>query len=264
MMKSAVFAAGLAFAVVPLFAQEDVPEQIRSRETYTAIGIVHDYENFDDNLSDWNLTSLELKRKGTYGSIIGRVTHGERFDTTGQQFEVDAYPRLGDGTYAYLNFGYSDDSIFPRYRAGAQIYRSLPRSWEASVGARWLDFESDDVTLWTGSIGKYTGNWYVSLQPYLRDTEHGTSASANLLARRYFATADDYFGFRVGYGENPEQDIFLGTDLQFQSWSASLEAKRRVTDRFVIRGSVGTREQEVRRDFERGSFFASLGLETRF
>lgn len=252
-----------ACSAVTALAQDEVVEQTRSRETYTAVGVDYDYENFDE-LSDWHLTSVEVKRKGSLGSIIGRVTHGDRFDRTGQQFEVDAYPRLGRGTYAYLNVGYSDDSIFPKHRLGAQIYRSLPRSWEASLGVRWLDFENSDATIWTGSIGKYKGNWYFSAQPYVSEKDPGTSASVHGLARRYYRTADDYLGVRVGYGEVPEQAIFLADPVELQSWSARIEGKRRITRWLIFSGSLGVREQEIRRGSERQSVFASVGIERRF
>ena len=44
---------------------------------------------------------------------------------TGTQVEVDAYPRLGHGTYLYLNAGLSGASIFPGQRLGAEYYAGL-------------------------------------------------------------------------------------------------------------------------------------------
>ena len=263
MRSKLVLLATLSICAVPAAAQETARELIEGR-AYTAVAVSWDHDSFTDTLSDWNLWSLELKRKGTAGSIIGRVTHGDRFDRTGQQFEIDAYPKLGKGTYAYLNAGYSDDSIFPRYRVGAQIYRSLPYSWEASLGARWLDFESSEVTLWTGSIARYYRNWYYSAQPYVSDKDNGTSASLQFLARRYFSTRDDYVGLRAGYGEVPEQDILLAQPAELQSWSLRVEGKRQITPRWIVNGSVGFRNEELRVTSTRESVTASFGLETRF
>lgn len=247
-----------------LHAQEELPRDLVRGDAYTAVGVSIDHESFADSISDWNLYSLEIKRKGARGSIIGRVTHGDRFDRTGQQFEIDAYPRIAPGTYAYLNAGYSDDTIFPRHRLGAQIYRSLPRSFEASVGVRWLDFENTDALLWTGSVGRYHRNWYFSVMPWVSDKDTGTSASLQLLARRYFRTGDDYVGIRGGYGEVPEQDIRLADPADLQSWSVRLEGKRRMTPRWVISGTAGVRDEEIRRGSNRESVFLSVGLETRF
>ena len=58
---------------------------------------------------------------------------------------MDAYPSLSKKTYMYLNVGYSDSYktgtfVFPKYRAGISIYRSLPKSFEAEIGARLLNF----------------------------------------------------------------------------------------------------------------------------
>lgn len=261
-LKSLLFIA-LAALALPCVAQQPSREVVRGTE-YTAVGASWNHETFRGTLSDWNLYSVELKRKNARGSIIGRVTHGDRFDRTGQQFEIDAYPKLAPGVYAYLNAGYSDDPIFPNHRLGAQIYKSLPRSWEASLGLRWLDFESRDVTIWTGSVGKYRRNWYFSAQPYVSDKDTGTSASLHGIARRYFRTGDDYFGVRAGYGEVPEQDIRLENPADLVSWSARVEGKRRITPTWIINGSVGVRDEELRQGSSRESVFASLGLETRF
>lgn len=254
----------IAFTLTPaLFAQEPLQDSVSS-DAYTAAGLNVDYENFDQDLSDWTLVSIELKRRTTRGTLIGRVTRGDRFDRTGVQYEIDAYPKLGKGTYAYLNAGVSSDSIFPDLRLGAQIYRSLPRSWEVSLGARYLDFDTSDVTLLTGSIARYVGNWYLAAQPYFSDKDRGSSASVSGTVRRYFESRDDYFGIRGSFGEVPDQDIFLAQPVDLQSWSIGLEAKRKLSDRWVISGGAGYRDQELGRTNERQSIYASAGLEARF
>lgn len=246
-----------------LSAQE-ARDALRAGRLPNEIEIEYEYEEFDEVLEPWHLYKLEYTRRTGKGSIIGRVNLAERFGRSGTQYEVDAYPRLRQGTYAYVSAGYSEDSIFPEWRYGAQIYQSLPRSWELSVGARRLEFSSSNVTLYTGSIGKYKGNYYTSLQPYVRKVDEGYSTSGVLTIRRYYSSADDYLTFRGSYGESPEIDIFLEEEVRTTSWSLKLEGRKKITERFLIEAQAAIRDQEIRAGTRRESFSVSAAILRRF
>jgi YaiO family outer membrane protein len=71
--------------------------------------------------------------------------------------------------------------LFPDLRYGAELYKSLPRF---SAGFRTLKY-STTTTIYTGSIGWYTGNSYWSLRPYFTPGDGGTSSSAAINYRKY-------------------------------------------------------------------------------
>ena len=268
-MRFAVCVTAMLLIAMAGVAQET--EREREQGPANTFGFDYDYENFDDDgaveLEDWHLASAELGHRFTgFGSVIGRVNWGKRFGEDGLQYEVDAYPRLGKGTYAYLNAGFSNDDIFPERRYGLQIYRSLGGGFEASIGARLMDFGDSEVTIYTGSIGKYSGNWYVTLQPYFADSDsrEDMSQSATVMARRYFRSADDHMTFRGTFGQVPETDILLQQSVELDSWSVRLERQRPLTKTFFIRGYVGYRDQELLFDRERQSILASVGFRARF
>lgn len=256
------------FSVVTANAQTDEPQQTGDQQPPTTIGVEYEYEYFgdgEDDLDPWHVVSGELGRRFSGGSVIGRVNWGRRFGQEGVQYEVDAYPKFGKGTYMYLNAGASSDDIFPDRRFGAQIYRSLGNGFEASVGGRFLQFDETDVFIYTGSIGKYSGNWYVTLTPTVADSDSrdDMSASGSLLVRRYFATADDYFGFRTNYGKVPETDILLQQQVDLESWSVRLE-RQRPFGPVLVRGYVGYREQDLVFDRSRDSVMTGIALRRRF
>ena len=102
-----------------------------------------EYERFNRDLSPWKLATFELTGKSERGTITGRVTEARRFDTNGTQVEVEAYPRFGKTTYAYLNAGGSNSTILAHRRYAAELFHTLPGAWELSAGARRIEFTSD-------------------------------------------------------------------------------------------------------------------------
>ncbi len=230
-----------------------------------AITLEYEYEDFDDDLEAWHIATAEYSHKfPSFGSAVGRVYYGKRFGDTGTQYELELYPRLGRKTYAYVETAVSSDNIFADRRYGLQLYHTLPHSWEVSAGGRRLEFDPNHVTLYTGSIGKYSGNWYAVVQPYFADRDQGTSSTVTFLLRRYGATGDDYSGLRGTYGEVPEQDILLNETLDLRSWSARIERSRRFTSHFILRGFLGYRSQELRFDRDRNSYVVGIGLKNRY
>jgi YaiO family outer membrane protein len=95
---------------------------------------------------------LLYSRLTKFGTVIGRVNYANRFQTDGLQAEVDAYPRLSNVFYTYVNAGYSENAgVFPKYRAGFSLYANLPKSYEAEAGWRYLYVsEATNIYSWPG------------------------------------------------------------------------------------------------------------------
>lgn len=103
--------------------------------------------------------TFNYSRDTKYGSVIAKVNVDRRFGDTGVQYELDTYPRIARGLYAYVSAGYSNTSLFPKWRYGAELYKNLPKSFEASLGFRSLQY-TETTIIYTGSVGWYTGNAY--------------------------------------------------------------------------------------------------------
>lgn len=152
---------------------------------------------------------LKYVRDTKYGSIHSKININNRFSTTGAQFEIDMYPKITKGLYAYANIGVSSSSIFPKLRFGAELYKSLPKSFEASLGFRTLKY-SAYTTILTGSVGWYTSNSYWSFRTYVTPGEPETSVSGTLNYRLYREDENNYFSASIGIGYSPEIYRFFG------------------------------------------------------
>jgi YaiO family outer membrane protein len=167
------------------------------------VGIRSSVDVYSEVFDPMQFHTLKLSRLTKYGSIIAKVNFNRRFNENGTQFEVDLYPRIMKGLYAYMNFGVADSFLFPDIRYGAELYKSLPHSLELSLGFRSLKY-STTTNIYTGSLGWYTGNNYWSLRPYLTPGDGGLSTSGTINYRRYRSNADNYWSTTFSMGFSPE------------------------------------------------------------
>ena len=111
-------------------------------------------DEFSDHRVAWRETQVSLGRATPIGSVSVRATRAQRFGYQDNQFEVEAYPRIRPGTYAYVAGAYSPDAIlFPVYRYAADLYQSLGAGFEGSAGFRKLGFGTG-VNIYVASLSK--------------------------------------------------------------------------------------------------------------
>lgn len=231
----------------------------------TTVSLDYSHVRFDTAFEPWNLASAGLTHRFRRATVVGRVNYAERFGGSSAQGEVDVYPTFGRRGYAYLNFGVAGQGSFPRTRFGAELYGNLPRGWEVSGGYRELRFTATDVRIVTGSVGKYHGNYWLSLRPFLTsaDGSGGGSTAGTATARRYFAAPGTYLGGTLGLGTNPTDDT---TELEIgpgDTFRAGLEGVHRLTPR--IRWSWQTAfERESLNGDERNRVELGLGIRHDF
>lgn len=167
------------------------------------IGLSAAVDVYSETFDPMQYYLLKYVRQTKYGGIHFKINFNRRFQSNGLQFEVDMYPRIAKGLYAYANFGWSDSFLFPNIRYGAELYKSLPKSFEASLGFRALKY-SGTTNIYTGSIGWYTGNSYWSFRTYVTPGDPGASKSGTLSYRKYRRDANNYFSIDTGMGFSPD------------------------------------------------------------
>lgn len=163
-----------------------------------------DFFDNDFNRDPWQVSALSYGRKTKMGAVIARVNLANRFGEKGFQFEMDAYPKISENNYGYLNYGYSQNTLFPKNRFGAELYHNFPKAYEGSIGMRLLSFSTSDVDIYTATFGKYIGNYWVSLRSFVTPGTEGTSVSGFMMVRRYYTDPENYIGMRVGFGVSPD------------------------------------------------------------
>ncbi|MCE1229287.1 MAG: YaiO family outer membrane beta-barrel protein [Firmicutes bacterium] len=239
---------------------EDITELARRNK----LSFGFTYDRFDRTFDPWQLFTLQTSHRFNFGSLIARINRAQRFGDTGHQFEMDAYPRWGDGTYFYLNAGFSGDGIFPRQRYGAEIYRNFPGGIEGSLGLRNLRFSSSSVTIQTGSIGKYWRDYFFSLRLNHTPSSIGASNSGSFLVRRYFSDRDTYVGIVIGSGVSPDQPNPNSWIINLRSKRVGISGQGWVIPRLLLSGSVSYERQEIDTGVERGQTTLAAGVEWRF
>lgn len=203
---------------------EKEPEPTVSNEAKTPVAkevlnnrlaIRNAFTVFDQRYDPAVYSSVSLRRQTQAGSLIPRINYSNRNGQHGVQYDLDFYPKFSKRFYAYLNYGYSNASIYPRHKMGGDLYVNLPWAMEFSAGGRYISFATRNVTVFTNSIGHYRGNYYFSLRSYIRPKENDLiGVSGNLLVRKYLKDAENFFGINVGMGYSPElRQLISGDEL---------------------------------------------------
>lgn len=252
-----------AFLIAAAAAALPAAVHAQKGDTIPASGYIsgtYEYSHFLEGPDPWQFASLSVGRKMSLGSIIGRANFARRFSNDGFQGELDAYPRLTPNVYAYLNVGYSESEVFPRWRSGAEIFASLNDAWEASVGYRQLRFSGKPTTLFTGAVGKYSGNWWTSVRPFIRKKDVGLAASVGLTVRRYTVDGDNYLGATLSGGSSPSDRVDPSQLAQTSSWSAGVHGSWSFQPRVTAIWAIGYDNETLPSRDSRRRLDTSIGM----
>lgn len=264
-LKGAAGAVDNALKTEPKFSEARIfGQQLKEEKEKYRAKIEYSADLFDQTFDPWHLVTFSLSRRMSWGSLVGRVNYAARFGREATQFEVDAYPRIRKGTYAYLNAGYSSSTIFPQKRFGSEIYQSLPRSFEASFGLRHLRFSGEGVTIYTGSVGKYYGNYWFSFRPYLTPSSIGRSFSGNFTIRRYLDDGESYLSLVAGAGSAPDERFSTFELIRLNSQKIGFEGRKQIGRDWGIVASFGFENQELKFGGTRKRYTFNFGIEKKF
>ncbi|SHK17001.1 outer membrane protein, YaiO family [Maribacter aquivivus] len=220
---------------------------------------------FDQRFDPITTSSIAYKRQTPFGSIIPRINNSNRVGKNGIQLDLDLYPKIAKGFYAYVNYGYSESDLYPNHKVGGDIYYNHKSGLEFSGGGRFINFTTRDIKSITNSIGYYKGNYYFSLRSYITpESNNLTRVSGNLLVRKYLKDAENYMGLNAGYGFSPELRQFTSGDqllaetlLYIESQRLSFEYQFTSKNNLsAYRTNVGVLRQE--QSFDPGSYFYSI------
>ncbi|SNR47153.1 outer membrane protein, YaiO family [Maribacter sedimenticola] len=229
---------------------------------------------FDQRFNPITSSSISFKRQTKFGSIIPRLNFSSRQGKNGLQYDIDMYPKIAKGFYAYVNYGYSNSELFPNHKVGGDVYYNHKSGVEFSGGGRFINFATRNVKSITNSLGYYRGNYYFSLRSFITPGEEAelTKASGNILVRKYLKDAENYMGLNFGIGFSPELRQFSSGDqllaetlLYIESQRLSFEYQFTSKNNLsAYRTNVGVLRQE--QSFAPGTYFYSFsaGLTYQF
>ncbi|WP_291865356.1 YaiO family outer membrane beta-barrel protein [Maribacter sp.] len=246
--------------------EEDTSEAKQEEPLRNQIGISNSFEIFDVAYDPMFYSSIEYKRETLSGPIIPRINYSNRFNTHGLQYELDFYPKLSKMFYGYLNYGFSNASIYSKHRAGVEVYANYPKNMELSLGIRYMDFKTIKATIMTASVGLYKGNYYFSARPYITSISgKNLGFSGTALARKYLRDKQNYLGVTAVVGYSSElkqlrnaQDTLLAETV-FYVESQQLLFEYQFTGKKnpnIYKANLGIAHQEL--VFNPGKFFWSV------
>ncbi len=200
---------------------------------------------YSDHRSPWQEDRVSFKRRFTgFGSVFMRLYHANHYSYGSNLVEVEAYPRIRPGTYAFVSAAFSPDAVlYAHYRFAGDIFQSLPHGFEASAGYRYFKF-TGNVNMLSGSIGKYVGNWLYSVRTYITPDHVGTSRSFQISARRYFGDGERYLTLRYGTGASPFEIRSLNEIGILNSNSFSVDYNRRFRRQWAINMITGISQED--------------------
>ena len=206
-------------------------------------------DSFNDTDNPWHEFSVSVGRQTSHGSFIFRGTNASRFGYRDQLVEFEAYPRLRDGTYAFVSVGAATHrDLYPEYRAAFDLYQSVGHGVELSGGYRRLQF-TDPVSIYVGTATKYLGQWALMERVYFVPGDESNSWSFHTESRRYFGSAGtSYLAGTYSHGFNREEPRGVGDSIRLRSNTVrgqlNLEAAART--RFTITVSTSRQERALR------------------
>ena len=130
--------------------------------------------------------------------------------------------------------------------------------WDANWFRR-AKFGDRYTNIFTGSVGKYIGNSFIFVVPYLIPSNEGLSKSVSVTYRKYRATANQYFSVSTGFGFSPEINRF-GFDSTYQPIVGLKSQKFDVSNTFKIKNNrnyIGAGLSVVHQEsiFDPGKYF---------
>jgi YaiO family outer membrane protein len=217
---------------------------------------------FSDRRAAWHESELAVSRATPIGSVSLKTARAARFGRADSQVEIDMYPRLRPGTYAYVSGAWSPQArLYPHYRYAADLYQSLGAGFEGSAGMRRLGFGSG-ITMYAASLSKYYGQWLISGRVLLAPSAAGTSRSTQASVRRYVGGAGSYVGARFSRGASREE-VRNVSDLEvLDSDVAAGDAVVIMGDRLELNvaGSYGREDRIDRVDLRQYSLSTGFGF----
>ncbi|MBA3948579.1 MAG: YaiO family outer membrane beta-barrel protein, partial [Acidobacteria bacterium] len=252
-----------AIALEP--SNQDIRQYRRTladRMTRWRAGADYTVEHISDLDDPWTELQLSVATQTRAGSFGVRAYDATRFGADDQQIEIEAYPRLREGTSMYAAAAFADgSSLYPKRRFAADVYQMLGRGFEGTLGLRRLEF-GEPTHVYVAALGKYAGDYLWQARAFHTPGETD-SLTWQIGGRRYLADGVSYAGLRYGRGtwRGELRDLADLDRLNADSGVADLSLAR---GRVTIAGSIGiSREERELRD-ARWQTSLSTGVRIRF
>ena len=222
-----------------------------------------------DLASYWSYSSLHYYRLTDRGTFGGRINSARRFSTTAVQYQAEAYPVFSNGVYAAFNLAYANTSqtLFASYQYRAEGYFPLPYNYEYSLGQGgqfFPRFSDKRIYLFTGSIGKYIGDYFVWARPYYYTPQSNFLYEVGL--RRTFVDPNQFVSVRLNTGHLPDIGDLPPLDniITVSQTAIAVGGQLPLRNNFFVKADVSYAHQKYPADLVRNITTLYLSVFVRF
>jgi YaiO family outer membrane protein len=208
-------------------------------------------DTFSDDRDAWHESAFSVTRQTPRGSLIFRASDARRFGSGDQLLEVEFYPRIRPGTYAFVSVGGAPDAtLYPSTRIAFDLYQSIGHGVEVSGGMRRLGFDSTTY-IYVGTVSKYVGNWMLTGKVFRVPAEGDLDSTSYHGGFRRYVRGDgaSYVGLTYSHGFSREEIRNVGDLTTLDADTVRFEADQLIARRFRLSATIGTsRQQRQSRD----------------
>ena len=229
-------------------------------------GFSYSNDSFSGGRDPWHESAASLTRRTPWGSVILRANDARRFGLRDRLIEVEAYPRIRPGTYAFVGVGAAPDpTLYPSHRVAFDLYQAVGGGFEVSGGFRRLAFDSP-TNIYVTTASKYLGNWMLTGKVFHVPGEGSLDSTSYHGGFRRYIRGDgvSYVGLTYSHGFSREE-IRNAADLTtLNSDTVRADIDQQIAGRLRVSVTGGTSRQE--RPFEAHVWQTSIssGFTVRF
>ena len=207
---------------------------IISRKKKNAISASYlNISTYDPGIAPVHYGYVEYLRKFTKSTIVGRANIGHRNGETEGQAEVDYYQNFTK-SYLYTNVGVSNgESIFPKLRLGAEYYFAPQGHFDFSLGARYLGFDDNDITLITGQAVYRFHEYAVGYRPYY-DIDNSLMSHVVSLQKTNEAK-ERLIRIELQYGNVPYLYLYNNFSQPLKAYRIGIQYQHKLAESLFIR-----------------------------
>jgi YaiO family outer membrane protein len=190
-----------SMALAPRIPQRPIQELPSTLSNELGADYLKEY--ISDLNTFWNFATAYYYRLSPHVKYGARVNYYNKFDTSAEQYQIEAYPQFTKNVYADLELAYAKKSQtnFPSLQYLAHVYMNH-ENIEISIGQAcriFSMFEYQKFNSYIGSIGVYFGNYFTWAR-----IDHVTPQNANLYSiglTKYLPDRYNYVTLRANAGK---------------------------------------------------------------
>lgn len=241
---------------------------IEQKKYLNEIGYTQEEDYMSDLKAWWTYMSAYYYHDFDVGKLGARVNHGIKFGGSGNQFQIEAYPKLLEELYLNLTAAWAkkEQIVYPSFQYMIEAFYNI-ENMEFSLGqGGWYFsmFSNQDFFDYTGSIGTYFDNYFV----WARFNVYTFSDCKFFLigARRYFNEKDQNIALILNAGTMPDIGDLPPLDqmVKMQQLGISLMGSILIVKALYLNWAVGYAHQLYPNHHIRNDTSTVLGLKWKF